>query len=154
MGMIAKTAARKADATCLLVDVIVQVVTDVCLAVKGLLQVPRPCDSWGHYGKHVPALVPVPAFTAYPGGHAAVMAALLWFVADVTGAKPDEVDKLSLLGARIAGNRESAGLHIPSDTAAGWALGTHVARCLREMAKPGGQYKNWNAVFEAACSEW
>ena len=82
----------------------------------------------GHYNRTRPHLVradinpviAVPWHAAYPSGHA-TLATLLGLL--FTQAYPTKAKAFKSLGQDIARNREIAGLHYPSDTAAGYALG-------------------------------
>jgi len=88
----------------------------VVLALKKKFNRPRPSAV-------LPALdpvVPVPWHSSYPSGHAtqsAVIAGLL------SRLKPSLSESLTNLALRVGVNREVAGLHYPSDTTAGFALG-------------------------------
>lgn len=88
----------------------------VVLALKKKFNRPRPSAV-------LPALdpvVPVPWHTSYPSGHATqstVIAGLL------SRLKPSSSESLTNLALRVGVNREVAGLHYPSDTTAGIALG-------------------------------
>lgn len=88
----------------------------VVLALKRKFNRPRPSAV-------LPALdpvVPVPWHTSYPSGHATqstVIAGLL------SRLKPSSSESLANLALRVGVNREVAGLHYPSDTLAGIALG-------------------------------
>ncbi len=82
----------------------------------------------GHYNRTRPHLVradinpviPVPWHAAYPSGHA-TLATLLGLL--FTQVYPAKAKAFKSLGQDIARNREIAGLHYPSDTKAGYALG-------------------------------
>ena len=88
----------------------------VVLALKKKFNRPRPSVV-------LPALnpvVPVPWHSSYPSGHATqstVIAGLL------SRLKPGSSESLTNLALRVGVNREVAGLHYPSDTSAGVALG-------------------------------
>jgi len=88
----------------------------VVLALKKKFNRPRPSVV-------LPALdpvVPVPWHSSYPSGHATqstVIAGLLSLL------KPSSSESLTNLARRVGVNREVAGLHYPSDTSAGVALG-------------------------------
>jgi acid phosphatase (class A) len=88
----------------------------VVLALKKKFNRPRPSFV-------LPALdtvVSVPWHSSYPSGHAAqsiVIAGLL------SRLKPDFAARLNNLAFKVGVNREVAGLHYPSDTTAGVALG-------------------------------
>ena len=99
-------------------------VTDVVLYFKNLFDRPRPNEI-------IPAInpvLPVPNFSAYPGGHATqakVAADLLvgW------GAKVNE-KYLYQYAKEVARNREIAGLHYPSDSIAGNELGKQLSKII------------------------
>lgn len=99
-------------------------VTDVVLYFKNLFGRPRPNEV-------IPAInpvLPVPIFSAYPGGHATqakVAADLLvgW------GARANAV-YLYQYAKEVARNREIAGLHYPSDSFAGNDLGSQLSKII------------------------
>jgi hypothetical protein len=70
-------------------------------------------------------VVPVPWHSSYPSGHATqatVIAEILTKVA------PESATRLRRLAVEVGVNREVAGLHYPSDTAAGVTLGRWLAK--------------------------
>ena len=99
-------------------------VTDVVLYFKNLFGRPRPNEV-------IPAInpvLPVPIFSAYPGGHATqakVAADLLvgW------GARANAV-YLYQYAKEVTRNREIAGLHYPSDSFAGNDLGSQLSKII------------------------
>jgi len=108
-----------------------------------------------------PALLPpiaVPGHAAYPSGHstqAHLMALCMGEIFDglPTAQKPQMQpmrDDLKVLADRIARNREIAGLHYPSDTAAGVVLANQVLALLSGMpaASP------YRTAVTNAVAEW
>jgi membrane-associated phospholipid phosphatase len=116
---------------------------------KGIANRPRP--------SHVcPALMPpiqVPGHASYPSGHAtqahliAKCVQLVLPAADAMTA-PLTAD-LDALAARIARNREIAGLHYPTDSAAGLVLATGIVPLLNSAAVP-----TFTTALTAAQGEW
>ncbi|MFN3273079.1 MAG: phosphatase PAP2 family protein [Paracoccus sp. (in: a-proteobacteria)] len=76
-------------------------------------------------------MIDCPGHAAFPSGHATQAFALSGLLSALNEAKgPDPASPLDRMAARIAVNRTVAGLHYPSDSAAGAVLGTAVARWL------------------------
>lgn len=98
--------------------------TDIVLDLKSRFGRPRPNEI-------IPAIdpvLPVPMFSAYPGGHATqakVAADLLIGWGGVVNAK-----YLYQYAKQVARNREIAGLHYPSDSFAGNHLGSQLAKII------------------------
>ena len=65
-------------------------------------------------------VVPVPWHFSYPSGHATQVAVIAEILARVA---PRQATRLRELAYRVGLNREVAGLHYPSDSVAGFALG-------------------------------
>lgn len=65
-------------------------------------------------------VVPVPWHFSYPSGHATQVAVIAEILARIA---PKSSARLRELANQVAVNREVAGLHYPSDTVAGFALG-------------------------------
>jgi membrane-associated phospholipid phosphatase len=126
----------------------------------------RPRPSW-----ECPALlppIPVPGHSAYPSGHATqahlMTACMEHVLAIVTPALPSAettavAETLKALARRVARNREIAGLHYPSDSAAGAAL---AAAVFAELSKHTGTgqsesdytLKAFGGAVTAAAAEW
>jgi hypothetical protein len=129
------------------------VATMVVMYFKGKHDRPRP--------SHVfPALLPpieVPGHASYPSGHAtqahlfALCAKEMLTQSPPGGPKPETPERMGVvldaLACRIARNREIAGLHYPSDSAAGKHLATEIFNSLGEI----GSFK---AAMTLAKSEW
>jgi len=118
---------------------------------KGQVTTNRPRPS------HVcPALLPpiqVPGHASYPSGHATqahLIAKCVQLVLPAAAAMtaPLTAD-LDALAARIARNREIAGLHYPSDSAAGLVLATGIVPLLNSAAVPP-----FTTALTAAQGEW
>jgi hypothetical protein len=116
-----------------------------CLRMKQRFQVPRPSQVvWPKDHPHTPGapvferppLLPLPAHSAFPGGHSfqcAAAAVVLDSLLRVTPALiglPHERTALRKLSYLIGLNREHAGLHYRFDTDAGWAAGHWFAERL------------------------
>jgi membrane-associated phospholipid phosphatase len=91
----------------------------------------------------------VPGHAAYPSGHATQAFLIAHSLAAIFPAKSKPGIDLALqaLAARIARNREIAGLHYASDTAAGIELAGAIWRTLKD----GNEFKILSA---AAKKEW
>nr|WP_294552717.1 phosphatase PAP2 family protein [uncultured Rhodopila sp.] len=116
---------------------------------KGVYQRPRPTQL-------CPALLPpiaVPGHAAYPSGHSTqahlIASVLAQVFLEVPGAAPLNAD-LTALADRIARNREIAGVHYPSDSAAGVKLAEAIQKHWNTL-KPDTLYRT--TVAEAA-KEW
>lgn len=100
-----------------------------------------------------PALTPViptPPHPSYPSGHS-TQAHLIWHC--VRAGMPDTIgdamdDVMQSLAGRIAENREIAGVHFESDTAAGKNLAQDIIAVLK------GQVDTFKTLTNAALSEW
>jgi len=120
---------------------------------------PRPRPS------HVcPALsppVPVPGHASYPSGHATEAKLIALVVQDILkdplgGGAPANspmINDLDALAARIARNREIAGLHYETDSAAGQALAAEIFDLLKgKNGNPG--VAEFLAARGKALDEW
>lgn len=120
--------------TCLLLQIGSLVGAYVSMHFKGVYQRARPTQT-------APALlppIPVPGHPAYPSGHS-TQAHLMMRCA--LAGMPNEVSDeyrpvLRALADRIARNREIAGLHFPSDSAAGEALAGRIFAILDSSDMP------------------
>ena len=65
----------------------------------------------------------VPLHRAYPSGHATQAIVAARMLTEWTGKQGDQLVKLA---TRVGRNREIAGLHFPSDTEAGFNLGSQL----------------------------
>jgi acid phosphatase (class A) len=94
-----------------------------------------------------PALGPiilVPGHPAYPSGHAFHG----WFMGRVMAdVRPDARAEIMAMAHRIGFNREVAGVHYPSDTAAGQKLADQVFELIK-------QQKLFGEVLAEAKAEW
>jgi hypothetical protein len=151
MGMLDR--ADNLKQTCLVIDAVQAVVTVAVQRLKQKVRVPRPdhCKSFP-MSKAIP-LIRVPGFTAYPGGHAALMHALAVVLCHVTGYSPSSQPGLDAIAADVARNREAMGLHTDIDTATGTALGRAMGQWMVE-AIHHPDYRPWGAICGAAAKEW
>jgi hypothetical protein len=98
-----------------------QIGTFVAMYFKGLYKRPRASEL-------CPALLPpiqVPGHASFPSGHSTQAHLMALCMNDILAGLPQQhtvMDDLWTLADRIARNREIAGLHYPSDTAAGKAI--------------------------------
>ncbi len=88
--------------------------------------------------------IAVPAHPAYPSGHALQGHLVSRVLASIA---PDHREALTALGERIGREREIAGLHYPSDSAASRALGDALLSLLEKNPK-------FVRELEAARAEW
>ena len=103
-----------------------------------------------------PALMPViptPPHPAFPSGHATQAHLVRHLVVMAVGPDLQAAfdPPLSALAARIAKNREIAGVHFPSDSAGGEALAAGLAAVLGSQLDTMPAFK---ACMEAAQAEW
>ena len=89
-------------------------------------------------------VIPIPGHPSYPSGHSTQSYFLAYFFAQL---EPQKKDKLLAEASNIAKNREIAGLHYPSDTAAGKALAEQFMTILLKN-------KEFVSLLEAAKKEW
>jgi acid phosphatase (class A) len=97
-----------------------------------------------------PGLLPSfgpPAHAAFPSGHSLQSWLLSLFLAEVVPAYKNELDWLA---KRVAFNRERAGVHYPSDTAAG----EFIARACTAMIKQPNRCPDIMTLFAEAKAEW
>jgi len=122
--------------------------TFVAMYFKNLYSRPRPSQL-------CPALLPpieIPGHASFPSGHSTQAHLMVLCMNDVFNGLPQQntmVDDLWTLADRIARNREIAGLHYPSDSAAGVAL----AFWIHHLLSGAGQTHYQQAVASAA-GEW
>ncbi|MFO1252895.1 MAG: phosphatase PAP2 family protein [Inhella sp.] len=108
--------------------------------LKQCLAVPRPYEVL----QLLPSMVEMPGHPALPAGHASIaflLAELLGHIGYLLG-RPDQIEFLRRVAARIAENRFIAGLHYPADNIAGAMLGKAMADLLigSTSDKPAAQY--------------
>jgi hypothetical protein len=124
---------------------------------KGLYHRPRPSEV-------CPALLPpivIPGHASFPSGHATQSRLMALCMGDVLTNLPQHdvmLDDLKTLADRIARNREIAGMHYSSDSAAGKYLAEQILPLLQApLPQSGGQTppKSWyQRAVEAAHAEW
>jgi membrane-associated phospholipid phosphatase len=107
-----------------------------------------------------PALMPpveVPGHPSYPSGHAtqAHLMAECAILVLPAAMLPLFADNLRALARRIARNREIAGLHYASDSAAGAALAGNIHAFLQDPVAAGVPFQaSFLALLNAATAEW
>jgi membrane-associated phospholipid phosphatase len=122
--------------------------TFVAMYFKNLYSRPRPSQL-------CPALLPpieIPGHASFPSGHSTQAHLMALCMNDVFNALPQQntmVDDLWTLADCIARNREIAGLHYPSDTAAGVAF----AYWIHNLLSGAGQ-THYQQTVTAAAGEW
>ena len=95
----------------------------ICMRFKHAFNCPRPSE----YSPHIQPLIPVPAHSCFPSGHATesrVFAELMNVLLGLNGN--DSYLQLAALSDRIATNRIVAGLHFPIDSEKGHDLGKAI----------------------------
>lgn len=123
--------------------------TFVAMYFKNLYNRPRPSQL-------CPALLPpieIPGHASFPSGHSTQAHLMALCMNDVFNGLPQQtrmIDDLWTLADCIARNREIAGLHYPSNSAAGIAIAYWIHYLL---ATSGGQAHYLQAVTSAA-GEW
>ena len=131
------------------------VATLVAMHFKGVHDRPRP--------SHVsPALLPpleVPGHASYPSGHATQAHLFARCAKDMlpVGQQTGMGMVLDALAARIARNREIAGLHYESDSKAGKYLADEIFKILSDETKmphAPGQPSRFKAAMTSAIAEW
>jgi hypothetical protein len=94
-------------------------------------------------------MIPTPPHPSYPSGHS-TQAHLVWLCVRAAMPDPSLLDEpMYNLAARIAQNREIAGVHFSSDTAAGAKLASQTFLLLSSP-----QQKSFNDIVDAAIKEW
>jgi membrane-associated phospholipid phosphatase len=122
--------------------------TFIAMYFKNLYKRPRPSQL-------CPALLPpieIPGHASFPSGHSTQAHLMALCMNDVFNGLPQQntmVDDLWTLADCIARNREIAGLHYPSDSAAGAAL----AYWIHSLLNGAGQTHYQQAVTDAK-GEW
>ncbi len=122
--------------------------TFVAMYFKNLYSRPRPSQL-------CPALLPpieVPGHASFPSGHSTQAHLMALCMNDVLNGLPQQntmIDDLWTLADCIARNREIAGLHYPSDTAAGIAFAYWIHFLLN-----GAGQAHYQEAVAAAAGEW
>lgn len=103
--------------------------------VKAVVHHPRPAE----LSPRIQPMIPAPGFSSFPGlqaTQAALVAGLLWVLVSRRGGGhawgATLKNMLDELAARIAENREVAGLHFHADSVAGKALGDKLLAAMLE----------------------
>ncbi|WP_374634504.1 phosphatase PAP2 family protein [Paracoccus sp. (in: a-proteobacteria)] len=124
-----------------LLDLAMNLSTAIVQRIKLGFDVPRP-DT---LSDQVQPMLPTPLHASYPSGHAtqAFAVAMLLTLLSKPRERPGNVEpdsQLFRMATRIAVNRSVAGVHFPSDSAAGALLGITLARwiAVRAGAMPEG----------------
>jgi len=121
-----------------------------CLRLKERFRLLRPSQVRGDDKKPVllrAPLLPLPAHSAFPGGHAMQGAAVATVLQVLLRQKPPP--DLMELAARVAENREIAGLHHDLDTAAGLEAGRWFGGALFALAAEPGATMLMHLIQEA-----
>lgn len=92
---------------------------DVVIYFKKIFNRPRPSEIL----PNINPVLNVPRHRAYPSGHATQAMVAARMLTEWTGKQSDQLAKLA---TRVGRNREIAGLHFPSDTDAGFNLGSQL----------------------------
>ena len=97
-----------------------------------------------HLDPELSTTIPVPLHPAYPSGHASRAYLIAFILGEL---QPDRADLYLVDAARIARNREVAGVHYPSDAVAGKMLAEQFFAALKADAELG-------PLLENAKTEW
>jgi acid phosphatase (class A) len=89
-------------------------------------------------------LIDVPEHPAYPSGHSTQAHAVAFLL---TALAPDQKAKFESDALRVAVNREIAGVHYPSDSAAGRLLARQIVDLMLRD-------RSFAALVESAKAEW
>ena len=136
--------------TALALDVTSRITSILTLKAKGLACVDRPTSE--RFAVHAPhALVAIPGYSAYPGGHAAIVGAYCVVLAEI-GVDKANRDAASTMANEIAANREIARLHTGADTKEGKRLGAAIGKAL--LSAEARAQANWDQLLNAARAEW
>ena len=127
----------------------VRVATFVEMRLKHATACRRPIE----YTPQLQPMISTPLHGTYPSGHATetfMMAIVLWNLIKGSGAYGDTLwlAQLLQLAARVAINRQVAGVHTPVETAAGTLLGLtlggYLVQQFNAVATPAGRYDAWH----------
>ncbi len=135
-----------------LFDVLELVLAPLLYGAKLHLNVPRP--SAHPAGKKISTVVPVPNHQSFPSGHASYAWAMVELVIGLAPLTPEQQTYLRTLAARIARNREFAGLHTAMDSEAGKLLGVSLGKWIAESAKDSGAYPKLATLVAQAQRGW
>jgi hypothetical protein len=113
------------------IDAVLNFTVTVIFRFKQLAGCPRPVE----YSAQIQPLVATPGHDSWPSGHSTESFAVARVLATL---RPDAGPQLRAHAARIAQNREVAGVHFPTDSAAGAVLGDTLARFVIAVGQ-GGQ---------------
>lgn len=138
---------KKKPYTCMIFDIVPAVVAVATQRLKHLARVPRPSE----VNTQLTTTIDNPAFTSYPGGHAAIAYAMAKVLSAATGANASE---LAALAQQIARDRVSAAIHTDIDTSRGQAVGEAMAQWMLEAVNQPQSFGPWSGVFAQAMSEW
>ncbi|WP_348752661.1 hypothetical protein [uncultured Aquincola sp.] len=141
--------------TVAVVDALTSVTMLVVNRLKRGMNVPRPGD-WDK-GQPVVPLLPVPATTSYPGGHAAVLAALQVLLPALAKLDAAQTGQLETLARELTKDRVRMGLHTELDSTAGEVVGKALGNALLRLATDATVKKScplWAAAFALAQREW
>jgi len=132
-------------------DVVTRVAGIPLYVMKHWLNVERPSE----LSEDVVPLIPVPGHRSFPGGHSAVTHALAEVLGAIMGVDATQQDRLDQIAARIADNREIAGLHTRLDTEAGERLGRLLGKWMVDMGTEVSlKSTSWAVLFSEATKEW
>jgi len=98
---------------------------DVVIHFKKIFNRPRPSELL----PNINPVLNVPLHRAYPSGHATQAIVAARMLIEWTGLQNAQLEKLA---TRVGRNREIAGLHFPSDTVAGFNLGSQLVEYFKK----------------------
>jgi hypothetical protein len=121
------------------VDAVLNLVVIFVYRLKHHAGCPRPVE----YSPQIQPLIPTPGHDSWPSGHATEAFAAARVLATLAGLPDTGRQSLFRHAARIARNREVAGVHFPVDSLAGCILGDTLARFVIATADPG--FTDWGS---------
>jgi hypothetical protein len=132
---VANLSAERTPRTLELIDCGLRLTSSVVQQFKHQFVCPRPNE----YSPLIQPIIQTPAHRSYPSGHATqafFVARLLQLLAGPR-CPPAMAQQLQAQAARIAQNREVAGVHFPADSLAGRLLGDTLAHHMAHVGSAG-----------------
>lgn len=116
----------------------------VCFVKKQQFNRVRPSILAEKMGISLGTAIKIPSHPAYPSGHAIGSFTMAYLLQELDPANAEQYRKDA---ARIAHNREIAGLHYPSDTVAGRLLARQIVDAMLES-------RTFQSMLKSARTEW
>ncbi|WP_298292225.1 phosphatase PAP2 family protein [uncultured Litoreibacter sp.] len=139
-GAISQLHPNRSSATMELLFTGIYLASVVAMEMKLTLGCPRPVA----FSDRLQPMIQTPDHATFPSGHSTqsfLVATLMTELAagDTSPAEIDPESQYYRMAARIAANRTVAGVHFPSDSAAGAVLGITLGQYLASRARDGAQ---------------